>query len=345
MFTVARNALRPARNALRPALAAAPARLLSAGASRAAPGAARVVVGAGALTLAAGAFSMSVVSAAEAAPVDYDALRKDLAGVIEEGGHGPLFIRLSWHSSGTFCKHAKNGGSEKATMRFAPEADHGANAGLDVGRGLLAPLKAKYPGVSFADLWVLAGAVAVEEMGGPAVGFQAGRKDGSAAECTPDGRLPDADKGADPATTQHLRDIFYRMGFDDREIVVLAGAHAVGRCHTDRSGYWGPWTRAETTFSNEYYRELLENTWTKKTKHLGKAWTGPEQYEDPTGDLMMLPSDMVLIKDAKFRPIVEEFAKDEAKFFAEFAAAFQKLNELGTNCPVKGKGWFSWLGL
>lgn len=54
--------------------------------------------------------------------------------------------------------------------------------------------------------------------------------------CTPDGRLPDADKGAD-----HIRNIFYRMGFNDEEIVALSGAHALGRCHTDRSGFDGPW--------------------------------------------------------------------------------------------------------
>lgn len=49
------------------------------------------------------------------------------------------------------------------------------------------------------------------------------------------------------------------MGFNDAETVALIGAHAVGRCHTDRSGHWGPWTNAETTFSNEYFRLLLGN--------------------------------------------------------------------------------------
>ena len=52
------------------------------------------------------------------------------------------------------------------------------------------------------------------------------------------------------------------MGFNDQEIVALAGAHSLGRCYTTRSGYSGPWTRSEFTFSNEYYRELIENTWT-----------------------------------------------------------------------------------
>ncbi len=51
-------------------------------------------------------------------------------------------------------------------------------------------------------------------------------------------------------TIQHIRDVFYRMGFNDREIVALCGAHALGRCHTDRSGYWGPWTFSGGFFKN-----------------------------------------------------------------------------------------------
>ena len=63
--------------------------------------------------------------------------------------------------------------------------------------------------------------------------------------------VPDADKGCKAATIGHIRDIFGRMGFNDEEMVALIGAHAVGRCHENASGYWGPWTFAETTFSNE----------------------------------------------------------------------------------------------
>ena len=57
-------------------------------------------------------------------------------------------------------------------------------------------------------------------------------------------RLPDADKGSKKMTIEHVRNVFNRMGFNDREIVALLGAHALGRCHTDASGYWGPWTFA-----------------------------------------------------------------------------------------------------
>lgn len=158
--------------------------------------------------------------------------------------------------------------------------------------------------------------VAVEESGGPTIPWRPGRSDeGSGAASPPDGRLPGADKGKLADTVQHVRDIFYRMGFNDGEIVALLGAHSMGRCHTDRSGYWGPWTRSEETFSNLYLKELLENTWTLK------KWKGPDQFEDPTGELMMLPSDMALVWDKAFRKHVEAFARDDELFFKEFAKA------------------------
>lgn len=111
-------------------------------------------------------------------------------------------------------------------------------------------------------------------MGGPTIVWKPGRRDAlDGSECTPDGRLPDADKGQVGATIRHVRAIFNRQGFDDREMVALIGAHALGRCHADRSGYNGSWTRAPTTFSNLFYKELLENTWTLK------RWDGPDQFE------------------------------------------------------------------
>ena len=124
-------------------------------------------------------------------------------------------------------------------MRFNPEASWGANAGLGVARDALEPIKEKHPEISYADLYTLAGVVAVEESGGPTIPYRLGREDfGSGETSPPDGRLPDADKGSKKMTTDHVRDVFYRMGFNDREIVALLGAHALGRCHTDRSGYW-----------------------------------------------------------------------------------------------------------
>ena len=95
-------------------------------------------------------------------------------------------------------------------------------------------VKAKFPWITYSDLWTLAGVCAIQEMGGPIIPWRPGRVDKDLTACTPDGRLPDGSKGA-----RHIRDIFYRMGFNDQEIVALSGAHALGRCHSDRSGFKG----------------------------------------------------------------------------------------------------------
>eukprot|EP01130_Rhizamoeba_saxonica_P018018 TRINITY_DN890_c0_g1_i1.p1 TRINITY_DN890_c0_g1~~TRINITY_DN890_c0_g1_i1.p1 ORF type:complete len:310 (-),score=86.04 TRINITY_DN890_c0_g1_i1:36-965(-) len=258
------------------------------------------------------------------AEVNYDAIKEDIMDILDDenyddGSYGPVFVRLAWHSSGTYNKHDGTGGSDGATMRFSPEKDHGANAGLEFARAKLEAIKSKYPEITYADLWSLAGAVAIETLGGPEIDWRPGRSDKPSGEhCTPDGRLPDGAQGSG-----HLRDIFYRMGFNDKDIVALAGAHALGRCHTDRSGFKGPWTRSPTTFSNAYYQELMNNEWTLK------KWDGPAQFEDPTGDLMMLPADISLKNDPKFRKYVTAYAKDEDLFFKDFAVAFKKLQELG----------------
>jgi hypothetical protein len=127
-------------------------------------------------------------------------------------------------------------------------------AGLKSARDFLEPIKAKYPGMSYADLWTLAGAHYVEKSGGPKINWRPGRTDSPNPTTVTDGRLPNADCGAPSANVAHIRQVFGRMGFSDQEMVALIGAHALGRCHTDASGYTGPWTRAETTFSNEFFR-------------------------------------------------------------------------------------------
>lgn len=94
----------------------------------------------------------------------------------------------------------------------------------------------------------LAGCVAIEHMGGPHIEWTGGRKDkNSEADCPPVGRLPDGALGKD-----HVLDVFVsRLGFTVQETVALIGAHTVGRCHADRSGFDGPWTETPTRFSNQ----------------------------------------------------------------------------------------------
>ncbi|KAJ0400671.1 hypothetical protein P43SY_005444 [Pythium insidiosum] len=283
---------------------------------------------AGVATIGGGLAVVDIVHAREKQP-DIEQIKKEIVDIFEDNNFmGPTLVRLAWHSSGTYSKHDGSGGSTGGTIRFSPEINHGGNAGLHLAVKALEKVKKNHPEISYADLYILAGVTMIEEMGGPAVPFRLGRPDASSGkECTPDDRLPNADMGSKPKTTQHVRDVFYRMGFDDREIVALLGAHAIGRCYPDRSGYSGPWTNAEWTFSNEYFRQLLENKWTLK------KWSGPQQYEDPTGQLMMLPADMVVIEDPKFRKIAEMYVEDEDLFFADFSKAFKKLTELGVKFP------------
>lgn len=276
----------------------------------------------------------SIVATAKDAPVDIDKIKEEIVELFDNDNYiGPTLVRFAWHASGTFCKADNTGGSKGGTIRFHPEIDHAGNAGLDTAVKALEPIKKRHPEISYADLYILAGITMIEEMGGPSIPFRLGRKDAeSGEECTPDGRLPDADKGEKKDTIQHVRDVFYRMGFNDREIVALIGAHALGRCYPDRIGYTGPWTRSEWTFSNEFFRELLEDSWK------WKKWDGPRQFEDPTGDLMMLPSDMALIWDPVFKKYVEMYAKDEDLWFEDFAKAFKKLTENGVDFP-EDSGW------
>lgn len=190
-------------------------------------------------------------------------------------------MRLAWHSSGTYDKMTKTGGSAGGTIRFKEELAHGGNAGLaDTAVKWMEPIYSKYAksGLSYADLYTLAGGeflsdcqsqyspssclsqliyfpcvvTAIKTMGGPTIPWSSGRVDEmDPSAVTPDGRLPNADSGppgADPSDAAHLRTIFNRMGFNDQEIVCLSGAHALGRCHAEASGYVGPWTPTPTTF-------------------------------------------------------------------------------------------------
>jgi len=258
--------------------------------------------------------------------VDYDAVRKDIKTLLDDynyddGSYGPVLVRLAWHASGTYDKKDNTGGSDGSTMRFSSEANDGANAGLDVARKILDKVKEKHPDISHADLWILASYVALEEMGGPHIEFKPGRIDAKDDKvCPTNGRLPDASKGA-----QHIRDVFYRMGFDDQEIVALVGGgHALGRAHKSRSGYDGPWTRAPTTFANEFFKELFDEEWQPR-----KGSTVLQFEDKKTQNLMMLPTDIALKSDPEFRKWSDIYYKDNDRFLKDFANAFKKLTELG----------------
>ncbi|KFY03613.1 hypothetical protein O988_01365 [Pseudogymnoascus sp. VKM F-3808] len=269
---------------------------------------------------------------------DFTAVAKDIKALLnqpeyDDGSAGPVLVRLAWHSSGTYDIRTDTGGSNGAGMRYEIEGGDPANAGLQHARVLLEPVKAAHPWITYADLWTLAGKVALEEAGGPEIAWQGGRTDyvddSKIQEIR--GRLPDAAQGSD-----HLRNIFYRMGFNDQEIVALSGAHTLGRCHGDRSGFEGKWVNNPTRFSNQYFKLLSTLEWEPRTLASGVKQFGYTD-EDTETELMMLPSDMALLADKGFAPWVKKYGADKEVFFKDFAAVFAKLMELGIKRNERGE--------
>ncbi|XP_020083739.1 probable L-ascorbate peroxidase 3 isoform X2 [Ananas comosus] len=230
--------------------------------------------------------------------------RRDLRALISSKSCAPIMLRLAWHDAGSYDAKTKTGGPN-GSIRFEEEYSHSANAGLKIAIDLLEPVKAKHPKITYADLYQLAGVVAVEVTGGPTIDFVPGRKDSS--RCPEEGRLPDAKQGA-----SHLREVFYRMGLSDKDIVALSGGHTLGRAHPERSGFDGAWTKDPLKFDNSYFIELLK--------------------EESEG-LLKLPSDKTLVEDPVFRRYVELYAKDEDAFFKDYAESHKKLSELGFTPP------------
>jgi catalase-peroxidase len=213
--------------------------------------------------------------AAAVKTLDVKALRKDLMALMtvsqdwwpaDWGHYGPLFVRMSWHAAGTYRTADGRGGASTGAQRFAPENSWPDNANLDKARRLLWPIKQKYGNaLSWADLLVYAGTVAMESMGLRIFGFGFGRNDiwepeediywGSEDVWLGDKRYsgdrqlenplaavqmgliyvnPEGPNGnPDPvASGRDIRETFSRMAMNDEETVALtAGGHTFGKCH------------------------------------------------------------------------------------------------------------------
>uniref|UniRef100_A0A0C9QMK9 L-ascorbate peroxidase n=1 Tax=Wollemia nobilis TaxID=56998 RepID=A0A0C9QMK9_9CONI len=233
-----------------------------------------------------------------------DKARRDLRALIAEKNCAPIMLRLAWHDAGTYDCKTKTGGAN-GSIRNEEEIKHSANNGLKFALEMCEQVKKKYPIITYADLYQLAGVVAVEVTGGPTVDFVPGRKDSLASPR--EGRLPDATKGSN-----HLRDVFYRMGLSDKDIVALSGGHTLGKAHPERSGFEGAWTKQPLKFDNSYFIELLHGE---------------------SEGLLQLSTDKCLVDDPSFRPYVELYSKDEDAFFKDYAEAHKKLSELGFRDP------------
>lgn len=207
--------------------------------------------------------------------LDYFALKKDIQKILTEsqdwwpadfGNYGPLFIRMAWHSAGTYRTGDGRGGSCAGQQRFAPLNSWPDNGNLDKARRLLWPIKQKYGDkISWADLMILSGNVALESMGFKTFGFAGGREDvyepesnvywGKENKWLEDNRYADGRKLENPlaavqmgliyvnpegpsgnpdplAAAKDIRETFGRMGMNDEETVALiAGGHTLGKTH------------------------------------------------------------------------------------------------------------------
>jgi len=207
--------------------------------------------------------------------LDYEAIKKDIQAVLTQsqdwwpadyGNYGPLFIRMAWHSAGTYRTGDGRGGTRAGMQRFAPQNSWPDNANLDKARRLLWPVKQKYGNsISWADLMILTGNVALESMGFKTFGFGAGREDvwqpdesvywGKESKWLADERYADERKLENPLAAvqmgliyvnpegpngnpdpllaaKDIRETFARMGMNDEETVALiAGGHTFGKTH------------------------------------------------------------------------------------------------------------------
>ncbi|KAL3641253.1 putative L-ascorbate peroxidase 7, chloroplastic [Castilleja foliolosa] len=275
-----------------------------------------------------GRIGYSTVSSPKCAasnPEQLKSAREDIKELLETKFCHPILVRLGWHDAGTYNKNIEEWpqrGGANGSLRFEIELKHGANAGLVNALKLLQPIKDKYASVTYADLFQLASATAIEEAGGPKIPMKYGRVDISEAEqCPEEGRLPDA---GPPSPASHLRDVFYRMGLNDKEIVALSGAHTLGRSRPERSG----WGKPETKYTKEGPGATGGQSWTAQWLKFDHSYF-KDIKEKIDEDLLVLPTDAVLFEDTQFKEYAEKYAVDQDAFFKDYAEAHAKLSNLG----------------
>ena len=365
--------------------------------------------------------------------LDYQALKADLNALMTDskpwwpadyGHYGPFFIRMAWHAAGTYRTADGRGGANSGQQRFAPLNSWPDNGNLDKARRLLWPIKQKYgQNISWADLFILAGNVAIESMGGPIFGFGGGRKDvfeaerdiywgaeekwvseGAETRLQPEREMelehplaaiqmgliyvnPEG-PGGNPDPLQSARDIkitFERMAMNHEETVALtAGGHTFGKAHgagdaslvdvapeaadialqglgwassfetgvgahAITSGIEGSWVNTPTTWTDNYFRLLLDYDYELVKSPAGaQQWQPINQREedmapaahDPSKRVptMMTTADMAFKMDPEFRKISEKFRDDHEAFKDAFARAWFKLTHRDMGPKVRYLG-------
>ena len=289
----------------------------------------------------------------------------ELDGYFHEGGVvGPAaFVRLAWHSAGTFNSAVKpSGGTNGGCIRMDPERSDPSNAGLSEALFYVSKLVARFPFVSFADMTQIVAAIIHEERGSNELPFTPGRRDfhEAAAEerCAPN-RLPPKFVAPDnssasmeplmesiffkfakyfPSEDTTPEDGVYSEGFVEK-LVAAMGGHALGGMHYDNSGASGRFTAAPDVFDNEYYRNLVELPWTRYENESN----GDVVFS--SGALMLLASDIAMLYNAQTKAVVETFAQNNTAFLEVYTKSWAELVQNGlpqysaedSNCPFTDK--------
>ncbi|XP_020216627.1 L-ascorbate peroxidase 5, peroxisomal-like [Cajanus cajan] len=296
--------------------------------------------------------------------------RRELRALIYKEKCAPHMLRLAWQDACSYDPESKIRGGPNGCIRSEQVLKRQENKGLDKALQLCEQVKAKLKKVSYADLYQLAGVVAVEVTGGPSIRFVPGREDSD--EPPQEGRIPNPHERG----VSHLRDIFTtRMGLTDQDIVALFGGQVLvrtiypinnkGETSENQSSIKGKTDEAtedhsrkigktsETSENHSSKTEKLSETSKDDFGKIEKSSEASKDHNDKKGiwtsnplkfdnsyfvellknDKFTLNMDKALVEDRKFRKYVEKYAKDKDAFLKDYEVAHKKLSELGFSSP------------
>eukprot|EP00798_Chlamydomonas_sp_ICE-L_P027303 gene27303-4606_t len=235
--------------------------------------------------------------------------------------YGAMFAMLAWQCASSFRTTDYRGGCNGASIRFSPQKDWPTNAYMDMALEVLSLVKEEFGDeLSWADLIVFAGTMALEDAGSPHQKFCPGRADYE------DGK---AAVGLEPWSMMEyaIEDPIWSFrhrtgvqGLTNSEAVALQGMLRSPE-QMKRLGYSGSWTNSSTTLSNEYFQVLLSNSWVAQESALGM-----DEWAAVGKDLYMTADDIALKYDYNnFLPIAQMYASNETKFLNDFSLAWKKM--------------------
>jgi len=242
---------------------------------------------------------------------------------------GGKFIRLAWQSISTFRSTDYLGGANGARIRFSPQKDWPVNRDLDKALKLLQPVKDSFgKNLSWADLIVLAGNVAIERAGGRRMKFCGGRTDAENGEGS--ANLEPKITGRITESVEQLKEYIKLLGLSQREFAVLnAGGYVLGDSDSRsvceglfcRRGVRAPNSRLSPWLSNRFFAILQSKDWVKHTLYKRRLYKSNTRNTNT----FMLSTDVMFKDDPELRAATEEYVYNNEKFLNDFAAAWTKL--------------------